>query len=659
MAKKGKETELAGTLRSNRESAVKLAGDVGVKHAQVVLKAAADELKDRLDALGGRLDGAYTAVKMRATLKQIQYTTANLTKDLRKGIVSTASIAAEKSAGHVIDYLKDADDAFRGVGSAPLAIDEAAVMDRAKMGADASVLRRLSSGGSGEQGAPDEEHPAEEGILARYGTATIAEFEKVIQQGVLQGKSMDEIVDGLTDESPFLQGKPRSWAERIARTECLLGNTPVDAAVVSAVHRRWYEGDVVEVVTERGRKFTATPNHPMLSTRAWVAASDLKPGDDLVCDRGKQDTSSPRDEDVAGRPPTIGEVFDSVAAVGVVERRRTTQPDFHGDGLDGDVEIARPNGPLTLGRLASIFEPLVKKLFAPSDLARARFCRFCRHLRPTDERACFCWRAKRQARFLHAKEDCSVIRTVFGSKAPRTLTSAIASNDLLTRQLASVSGMYEVALTLKLESRLRERARNACLSERASDAIELKSEFERGLRYAQPADVELDRVLYVQVRKFAGHVFNLSTPHGYFTIAGGAYTGNCLAAYNKAGLEGAKEADEDLGDMCKILCATFDDRTAADSYAVHGEIRRLEEPFEMWQGFFQNPPARSNDREVVVYHRISWPIPPGLKPRPYSQCVERYAKEKHKEKMPPRPEMTTIDLKLFGKPQPKKEAVEE
>lgn len=122
-----------------------------------------------------------------------------------------------------------------------------------------------------------------------------------------------------------------------------------------------------------------------------------------------------------------------------------------------------------------------------------------------------------------------------------------------------------------------------------------------------------------------------------------------MGASNAAAAAGIHALDEQLGDMVKILSATFDSRTAADSYAVHGQVRKSKEPFDTWFGKVQHPPARPNDREVVVPHRISWPIPPELAPKDPGEVASRWAQEGHKHSMPAIPKLSTVDLKLFGK----------
>lgn len=132
-----------------------------------------------------------------------------------------------------------------------------------------------------------------------------------------------------------------------------------------------------------------------------------------------------------------------------------------------------------------------------------------------------------------------------------------------------------------------------------------------------------------------------------------------MGAYNRAGWETIRAADDELGDMCKILSATFDDRTGWDSYQVHGQIRLPDEAFAWKGGLYQSPPNRPNDREVVVPHRISWPIPDDLAWRSDGEVAAAWRRERRKGGPPGRPLMTTVELSRFGKPQKKGEKTEQ
>lgn len=331
-------------LADNRRQALDYVQRAGSGSARRVLERAERELVARLASM--KMTGTtFTGESMRATLAQVREVLRGLRSGMETVLVDGAASAAEQAAGGTIDYLNRVDRQFRGIGTQPLAIDEAAMFEQARVGARASILRRLASSGGTAPGAQFAPHPAKPGILDRYGLSTIQMFEGEMQQGMLQRKSWDEMKASIVGKSPFLQGKPAFWAERIVRTEA-------------------------------------------------------------------------------------------------------------------------------------------------------------------------------------------------------------------------------------------------------------------------------------------------------------------MGSLNRGSWEATREADNQLGDMIKILSATFDDRTGSDSFAVHGQIRRTDEAFESWFGLYQHPPNRPNDREIVVPHRISWPIPGYLRWKEDGEIVARWTKEKRKGTPPPRPNMTTIPVGSFGQAPP-------
>jgi hypothetical protein len=516
-------------LEANRDEATRLVQRQGLDRTTDLLRAAQRSLEKRLKvAVQGPGEKSFTAARLGSALAQVRHVTAQVTRGLGETVVDAAEDAGEMSAEHTVDYLRAADRAYRGVGTTPLALRDASMLDAGMQGARASVLRRL---------AGDDEHPAQVGILKRYGLETVGHFERIMRVGLVAQKSWDEMQEDLEDASPFLRQAPAHWAARIVRTECLPGDTVVSGAVVLAAFRRRYQGDVFDIVTRDGRKFTATPNHPMLTRRGWATAACLEEGDDLICDDGEQNACAPRYENVQRGPSSLREIFDALAAIGVVERRRTAQPDFHGDGMDGEVRVARVDGMLTYGRFTPLDEHLRENLFARSG-ARTR-------------------------------------------------------------------------------------------------------------------DIRTDRIVSVERRIYSGDVYNLHTAHGYYAI-GGVYTGNCMGAYGRSAQSAVEEADAQLGDMAKIWCETFDDRTAADSYACHGQVRLPEEEFETWYGAVMCPPMRPNDRAILIPHRIAWPIPAHLKQKSDAEVLAAWKRQGGKGAPPERPAMTTIPLQRFGAPPQKK-----
>lgn len=124
-----------------------------------------------------------------------------------------------------------------------------------------------------------------------------------------------------------------------------------------------------------------------------------------------------------------------------------------------------------------------------------------------------------------------------------------------------------------------------------------------------------------------------------------------MAAHNRAQFEGMRAVNKEIGGgMLKILAATFDSRTAADSYALHGQIRRVTEAFQDWDHLYQSPPNRPNDRETMVPHNIDWPLPAQLAWKTDGEVQARWTQQGNKKALPRRPKMTTVPLDSIGKP---------
>lgn len=130
-------------------------------------------------------------------------------------------------------------------------------------------------------------------------------------------------------------------------------------------------------------------------------------------------------------------------------------------------------------------------------------------------------------------------------------------------------------------------------------------------------------------------------------------------SYNRVALRTGDEANQRLGDMVKILIAGFDDRTSWDSYQVHGQIRKMSEPFE-WVDIkgathaYMTPPNRPNDRELVVFHRVEWELTDDLKPVTDEEYQDVFEQQNRRKKgntpsAPSRPNMSTVPLEWFGK----------
>lgn len=636
---------LSDRLQRNRQLAAQYAAASSKKRVRALMLEAQKELEKRLAAATKKLGAdSYSATHARATIAQIRIVLNQLKKPLRELTVEQATEGASAAAKACIAYLQTAEKLFAGItDAASPRLNVVAIHDAAVSRVEASVLRRLGTGAA---------HPAKRGILDRYGTEVIGKFEKRLQLMQLTGQPWADARTEIIDASPFLSGKAPGeatmWAERIVRTECLVGDTPVSGAVVRAAFRRRYEGPLVDVVTESGRKFTTTPNHPMLTRRGWVPTGALNECDYLVCYRGKHDARAAGHEDVAAVPATIAEVFDSIQAVSIRERGRTAQPDFHGDGMDGDVDVLRPSRELQFGSFAALSEPLREHLFTPTDVVRASFCCECGLLLAINQKACLCGCSQGHA----------YVEQTF---AYQRIAAAVMLRDAIegsAREILQAHGVDVEPIAVSevaecgdaVASSFGSRSCNPVASQKPANPRHVAMHDIGDAHLAEACEIEFDRVALLVVRMSRCHVYNLTTPNGYFLI-NGAFTGNTAAAMNRANGQAIAASNEQLGDMVQILAATFDDRTAWDSYQVHGQIRRVGESFISAFGSYAFPPNRPNDREIVVPHRLSWPLPKELAWRDDGEVAAAWARAGRKGSPPARPQpMTTVPLELFGKP---------
>jgi hypothetical protein len=163
------------------------------------------------------------------------------------------------------------------------------------------------------------------------------------------------IADGMWDSAI---GK---WIQPGEEINCFPEDSEVQFAdFVSKAYRRFYRGDLAEIVTESGKMIRATPNHPILTPDGWSAIGRLNEGDNVFCvpdDRFRTKGFAPSRATVGeknkdGAVPTFSEIFSSLSQAGNIRHPEVSHAaQFHGDGRpDGDVDVVFSARPLRFGR---------------------------------------------------------------------------------------------------------------------------------------------------------------------------------------------------------------------------------------------------------------------------------------------------------------------
>ena len=180
----------------------------------------------------------------------------------------------------------------------------------------------------------------------------------------------------LNDESE--KGKIFSFADPPVTTEpgqperknnpgqdfnCLLEDSKIKLAFgIQHIFKRDYTGKLATLITLSGRKFTATPNHPILTTNGWKPIQSINEFDDIICI--KQEIVDIAKNNEHHSETTIGDIFTSLGKPFFMKTLQGSPAQFHGDGTAGNVDIIRTAGSLSIGIKAGAFQKFKNLIFS-------------------------------------------------------------------------------------------------------------------------------------------------------------------------------------------------------------------------------------------------------------------------------------------------------
>jgi SPP1 gp7 family putative phage head morphogenesis protein len=146
---------------------------------------------------------------------------------------------------------------------------------------------------------------------------------------------------------------------------CFPGSTNVNLA--NGCHRIWrrkYIGPIA-ILEFDGGIIEATPNHPILSDRGWIAADAINEGDYLI--QSIHQRGLTLDADHKNGDPTFEEVFAALSAHGLCSSRLGNLFDFHGDISNSHVNEIRADHLLPGNRTTEAFKRISDFAFADTD----------------------------------------------------------------------------------------------------------------------------------------------------------------------------------------------------------------------------------------------------------------------------------------------------
>lgn len=178
---------------------------------------------------------------------------------------------------------------------------------------------------------------------------------------------------GLFEVGGELLTAPGLGTDPANNINCFIGETEIVAPTsIEKAYRRYYEGELVKITTRSGINVTATPNHPIMTSKGWVGIGSIENGDNLIkCSFGQDPVES--NPNVNHVPISFSKLFDFLNVRFSTKRTAGVPEQFHSDGFNSDVDIVLTKSLLWDAVKSFIREPVNNKLFTLANFRKGSF----------------------------------------------------------------------------------------------------------------------------------------------------------------------------------------------------------------------------------------------------------------------------------------------
>jgi len=346
---------------------------------------------------------------------------------------------------------------------------------------------------------------------------------------------------------------------------CLPGDSPIE--LTTACHqlwRRWYDGELTELVTASGKLLKATPNHPVLTRLGWVSIQSVNVGDDVFSI--EQKIIDGVKADVKHSVPTFADLFDTFERF-FGSLNLSGSFEFHGDMANSEVKTIDIHRFLPSEFDAVESQEVCKFIFTNADevLSAMRFpvdahlqaccswlmtasqsiIRGLASLLPLlkgfsggNENACLRAIANMNTRLEQSWPNSAALNTILSSHLQLAHAGLIIGDDQFVRKIFAMA--------------IHAFQRNAPGADVLRQCVARNAELQRyGLERRFPIYLT-DSIVDKRRVQFSGHVYNLHNDGGWYSSHGALYH-NCgcvgvsvIPGYDSKAIREGKEEPEQL-----------------------------------------------------------------------------------------------------------------
>ena len=257
---------------------------------------------------------------------------------------------------------------------------------------------------------------------------------------------------------------------------------------ISKGFRRWYDGELIKLVTTSNKPLRGTPNHPVLTLNGWVNLGGLKKGDYVVEISEKLISSLKENKDYV--ISIISNIFESLQIIGFTQSSYSSTSEFDGKISQNNIDTVFPNRELMLNGEIEGFE-FFKQFNFPNTRVGASF--------------------------IDSLNNC--IKALSGS--PERIVSATNSGEPLL--WSHLSHTDNISFTSSPDF-------NSILNKPILESLTTNPQLLRKFEEAFAGLITITQVTNIERLAFSGHVFNLETEHNWY-VASTIITHNCRCRY--------------------------------------------------------------------------------------------------------------------------------
>jgi SPP1 gp7 family putative phage head morphogenesis protein len=167
-----------------------------------------------------------------------------------------------------------------------------------------------------------------------------------------------------------LKDSDGNYEEPMDKINCFLPDSKISfTSEPLKIYKRFYTGSIVKITDESSVSISVTPNHPILTTRGWIFAKEIKQTDKLIKSLVSYSSVGSSSKIDNSHIVINNDIYNFFKIAFHSKRVSGASVKFHGDVTDHKVEIIDFKSDLLLNNKTLTSKKIINNLFSNASLA--------------------------------------------------------------------------------------------------------------------------------------------------------------------------------------------------------------------------------------------------------------------------------------------------